>query len=83
MQCSRYDDWNTVAAFQAITIYFLLRLSEDNDEATNFDIPLIQTMIVSSVPTYETLRPFSSKAYVNIETGRAGDWHGDETRKSF
>ncbi|KAG9231563.1 hypothetical protein BJ875DRAFT_113309 [Amylocarpus encephaloides] len=41
----KYDDWNTVAALQAITVYFLLRLSEDNDEATNFDVPLINTMV--------------------------------------
>lgn len=44
-QCAQYDDQNTIAALQAITIYFLLRLSVDNDEATTFDVPLIQTMI--------------------------------------
>jgi hypothetical protein len=39
-----YSDWNAVAALQAITIYFLLRVSADNDEDANFDIPLIETM---------------------------------------
>ena len=50
LQSSRYDDYDTVAALQAVTIYFLLRLSEQNDEATNFDLPLIDTMMVSEVP---------------------------------
>ena len=45
MQYAQYDDRDTVAALQAVTIYFLLRLSEDN-EATNFDIPLIYSMMV-------------------------------------
>jgi len=40
------DDGDSVAALQAITVYFLLRLSEKDEEATNFDIPLVQTMVV-------------------------------------
>lgn len=56
MQCSQYDDWNAVAAFQAVTVYFLLRLSEVNEEATNFDFPLIYTMIVRDVTDTQTLR---------------------------
>ena len=35
-----------MAAFQAICVYFLLRLSERDDDVTDFDIPLIQTMTV-------------------------------------
>ena len=35
-----------MAALQAITIYILFRLSENNEEVTNFDIPLTYTMMV-------------------------------------
>jgi hypothetical protein len=45
-QCANFDDENTLAALQAITIYTLLRISEQNEDATTFDIPLIYTMIV-------------------------------------
>jgi hypothetical protein len=38
------NDWNAVTALQAITIYFLLRISAGDDEETDFDVPLIQTM---------------------------------------
>jgi hypothetical protein len=38
-----------VAALQAISIYFLLRLSEKDDDATDFDIPLIRTMLVCDI----------------------------------
>jgi hypothetical protein len=48
-QCSKYNDWNAVAALQAICIYFLLRLSEKDDDATDFDIPLILTMTVCTL----------------------------------
>ncbi|TAQ87225.1 hypothetical protein B7494_g4451 [Chlorociboria aeruginascens] len=41
----KYNDVDAVAALQAVTIYFLLRLSEDDTDATNFDVPLIYTMI--------------------------------------
>lgn len=51
-QCLGYDDVNAVAALQAITIYVLLRLSEGNDEATDFDIPLIYTMMVHKTGGY-------------------------------
>ncbi|KAF7942504.1 hypothetical protein BELL_0317g00110 [Botrytis elliptica] len=46
--CAQYKTYSiedSVAALQAITIYFLLRISEDNENATNFDVPLISTMI--------------------------------------
>jgi hypothetical protein len=39
-----YNDWNAVAALQALTIYFLLRISATDDDDADFDIPLIQTM---------------------------------------
>ncbi|KAE8445396.1 hypothetical protein EG329_013409 [Mollisiaceae sp. DMI_Dod_QoI] len=42
---SYYSDKDTLAALQAIAIYLLLRVSEDNDEATDFDLPLIHTML--------------------------------------
>jgi hypothetical protein len=53
MQCFKYNDWSAVAAFQAICMYFLLRISEKDEDATNFDIPLIKTMTVriKSLPT--------------------------------
>ncbi|TGO28082.1 hypothetical protein BPAE_0032g00250 [Botrytis paeoniae] len=46
--CAQYTTYNnedSIAALHAITIYFLLRISEDNEKATNFDVPLISTMI--------------------------------------
>ncbi|KAF8860589.1 hypothetical protein BDZ45DRAFT_724519 [Acephala macrosclerotiorum] len=41
-----YNDEDAVAALQAMTLYLLLRISEDNKEVTNFDILLIKTMIM-------------------------------------
>jgi hypothetical protein len=46
IQCSQYDDWTIVAGLQAITVYCLLRVAEQDDEHMNFDLPLIRTMIV-------------------------------------
>ncbi|TGO63479.1 hypothetical protein BOTNAR_0099g00060 [Botryotinia narcissicola] len=47
--CFTIIQWiNSVAALQAITIYLLLRISEDNEKATNFDVPLISAMIKTS-----------------------------------
>ncbi|KAM3076032.1 hypothetical protein ACMFMG_006455 [Clarireedia jacksonii] len=43
-ECPTYDDHNAVAALQAICVYLLLRLSETDEDATDFDIPLISTM---------------------------------------
>lgn len=41
-----YSDWDTVAALQAVTVYFILRISEDEDTGhVNFDVQLIQTMV--------------------------------------
>ena len=50
-----YNDWDAVAALQAIATYFLLRLSETDDDATDFDIPLIRTMIVCEPLLYRIL----------------------------
>jgi hypothetical protein len=52
MQCFSYSDWDAVAALQTICIYFLLRLSEKNDDATDFDVPLIRTMMVCPSPFF-------------------------------
>ncbi|KAF7959519.1 hypothetical protein EAE96_001135 [Botrytis aclada] len=48
-QYTTYKSEESVAALQAITVYFLLRISEDNEKATNFDVPLISTMIKVSM----------------------------------
>jgi hypothetical protein len=40
-----YQDWTAVAALQAIVMYTLLRISAEDDEDADFDVPLIQTMI--------------------------------------
>ncbi|TGO17712.1 hypothetical protein BTUL_0015g00480 [Botrytis tulipae] len=48
VQYTKYNREDSVAALQAITIYLLLRLSEDNEKATNFDVPLISAMIKTS-----------------------------------
>ncbi|TVY90567.1 hypothetical protein LAWI1_G006508 [Lachnellula willkommii] len=60
---SHYSDQDAVAALQAITVYFLLRVSEDNEEVTNFDIPLIYTMVVrkDSVSVSETDMPLMNR----------------------
>ena len=45
-----YTDWDTLAALQAITIYFLLRISADEETGdASFDIQLIQTMVKISL----------------------------------
>ena len=43
-EISEYEDMIAINALQAITIYFLLRVSSTDDEGTDFDVPLIQTM---------------------------------------
>lgn len=48
MQSPKYNDYHAVAALQAMAIYFLLRVSEDDVDATNFDFQLIQTMLVTT-----------------------------------
>ncbi|TGO87363.1 hypothetical protein BPOR_0231g00060 [Botrytis porri] len=48
--CAQYTTYSiedSVATLQAITIYFILRLSEDNEKATSFDVRFISTMIVA------------------------------------
>ena len=41
-----YSDLDTMAALQAITMYLILRVSEDeNADHVNFDVQLIQTMV--------------------------------------
>jgi hypothetical protein len=51
LECISYNDWHAVEAVQAVAIYFLLRVSVENDEDTDFDILLIQTMIKVTVRT--------------------------------
>lgn len=43
-EISEYEDLIAINALQAVTIYFLLRVSSADDEDTDFDVPLIQTM---------------------------------------
>ncbi|KAK4502241.1 hypothetical protein PRZ48_005666 [Zasmidium cellare] len=43
-EISEYEDLMAINALQAVTIYFLLRVSSPDDEDTDFDVPLIQTM---------------------------------------
>ncbi|KAE8549083.1 hypothetical protein EYB25_007598 [Talaromyces marneffei] len=45
LECPGYDYYNTLAALQAISIYLILRIFEKNEEATDFDVPLVQTML--------------------------------------
>ncbi|KAF7896774.1 uncharacterized protein EAF01_009177 [Botrytis porri] len=50
--CAQYTTYSiedSVATLQAITIYFILRLSEDNEKATSFDVRFISTMIKVSM----------------------------------
>ena len=41
------NDWDVVAALQAVTIYLILRSSEDVDDGMDLDIQLFMTMMVS------------------------------------
>lgn len=43
------NDEKTLDALQAIAIYFLLRISEEHEEPTKFDLPLVETMMVCFV----------------------------------
>ncbi|MCJ1331273.1 hypothetical protein MMC10_007961 [Thelotrema lepadinum] len=64
-----YDDVDLVAALQAISIYILLRLSETNEEATNFDVPLTHTML--NVALLADQRIFR---YGTLSDGRIPPW---------
>lgn len=46
------NDLDAVASFQALTIYFLLRINEKDESVTTFDIPLVLTMIVRIYLSY-------------------------------
>ena len=41
------SDWDVVAALQAVTIYLILRSSEDVDDGMDLDVQLFMTMMVS------------------------------------
>ncbi|OKL60207.1 hypothetical protein UA08_04905 [Talaromyces atroroseus] len=69
MEGSGYDYRDTLAALQAVSIYFVLRIFEQNEEATNFDIPLVQTMLELSIHLVQ-LRKSQSK----IHTSQWEDW---------
>ncbi|TGO36045.1 hypothetical protein BHYA_0137g00260 [Botrytis hyacinthi] len=49
VQYTTYNREDSVAALQAIMIYLLLQISEDDEKATNFDIPSISAMIKVSM----------------------------------
>lgn len=51
-EASSFDDWNVVAALQAMTIYFILRISEGDTDYMSFDVPLVQTMMVRYPPLF-------------------------------
>ncbi|KUJ12992.1 uncharacterized protein LY89DRAFT_197985 [Mollisia scopiformis] len=44
-ECHTYDTRTAVAALQAVSVYFIFRVSEQDEDVTDFDIPLIQTML--------------------------------------
>ncbi|RDW82486.1 hypothetical protein BP6252_03598 [Coleophoma cylindrospora] len=70
-QCSQFDSLNAVAALQAMAIYTLLRLSEDNEDLTNFDVPLISTMLkVAERSSVLAIR------YSGSDTGGKITWEG-------
>lgn len=46
LQHSEYNDWDTVAALQAMSIYVILRVLEKDEDVTDFDMPLIHTTLV-------------------------------------
>ncbi|KAH6683376.1 hypothetical protein B0J14DRAFT_575845 [Halenospora varia] len=52
-ECHIYNDWTAVAALQAICTYFILRVLEQDEDVTDFDIPLIRTMIKVSMRVRE------------------------------
>jgi hypothetical protein len=54
MQCSQFNDADSIAALQAIAVYLLLRFAEEDEDVTNFDVPLIDTMVVRTPPVMFT-----------------------------
>ncbi|TVY45895.1 hypothetical protein LSUB1_G000492 [Lachnellula subtilissima] len=60
---SHYSDQDAVAALQAITVYFLLRISEDNERVTNFDIPLIYTMVEIAMKVKGVIRKYDNPSF--------------------
>lgn len=47
-EASSLNDWEIVTALQAIAVYFILRITENDEHNISFDIHLIQTMMVGS-----------------------------------
>jgi DNA polymerase III psi subunit len=41
------NQWELLAAVQALMIYMLMRLIEGSTENTSFDVPLLNTILVS------------------------------------
>jgi hypothetical protein len=41
------DKWELLGALQALMIYMLMRLIEGQTENTSFDVPLLNTILVS------------------------------------
>ena len=46
LQCRTMNEWELLAAMQAITIYLLIRLDEGETEHNNFDLLLVSTVTV-------------------------------------
>ena len=60
-ELASYNDWETVAAFQAVTLYLCLRIRKDEDtEDSDLDVPLIQTMFKISLKVNRLSRSYAS-----------------------
>ncbi|KPI44255.1 uncharacterized protein AB675_8656 [Cyphellophora attinorum] len=57
-----YGDLTAVNALQAVTIYFLLRASSTDDEGTDFDVALIQTMTQLSLRVRDIITAYCDPA---------------------
>ena len=68
-----YNDWDTVAALQAVTVYFLLRISvEEDTEDEDLDIQLIRTMVKISLKVNGISRTYATMSGSSVP--RWQDW---------
>ncbi|KAF3395140.1 hypothetical protein DPV78_008583 [Talaromyces pinophilus] len=72
---SEYNDWDTVAALQAMCIYVILRVLEKDEDVTDFDMPLIHTTLLEEALESRKLDIANrARQRARYHGGRAGSW---------
>ncbi|KAJ8613003.1 hypothetical protein MRB53_037211 [Persea americana] len=70
-----YDEMQAVDALMALTLYVVLRLSESNEDATNFDVPLLRTLMAMTSKNpldQDRLRQWSQRSGTSAYLARMG-----------